>query len=74
VLAKNDVDLGDALCPEVEGFTLLFGHAKENFVQASIGLLLRQGCEFITQVFELLCIEPALLFHEPFLQAKIRRR
>ena len=44
VIAENNVNLGDTLCSEVEGFNLLCSHADENFHQASIGLLLRERC------------------------------
>jgi hypothetical protein len=44
MFAKKNVNAGDALCSEVEGFNLCFGHANENFEQAGIGLLLRERC------------------------------
>jgi hypothetical protein len=34
VLTENDVNLGDALSSEFEGFNLLLIHASENFEQA----------------------------------------
>jgi hypothetical protein len=72
VLAKNNVNPGDAFCPEVESFNLLFGHANENLHQASIGLLLHEGCKFITQFIEFLRIEPTLSYHEfPFAEKYI---
>jgi len=44
MFAKKNVNPGDALCSEVEGFNLCFAHANENFEQAGIGLLLRERC------------------------------
>lgn len=54
MLAENDVTPGNALGPEIGGFNLLWGHANEDFRQAGIVLLLNEGRQFITQVFELL--------------------
>jgi hypothetical protein len=54
VLAEIGVNLGNAFFSKVEGFNLLLVHANENFSQTGIGLLLRESCQFITQVFELL--------------------
>jgi hypothetical protein len=71
VLTENNVNLGNAFCSEVEVFNLLLGHANENFGQTGIGLLLREDCQFITQVFELLRVEPTLPFHESFSQGMI---
>jgi hypothetical protein len=58
VLTENDVNLGDALNSEFEGFNLSLIHANENFEQAGFGLLLLEDCQFIPQVSELLCIKP----------------
>jgi hypothetical protein len=58
VLTENDVNLGDALCSEVERFNLLRRHAKKNFSEPGIGLLLREDCQLITQVSEFLWIKP----------------
>jgi hypothetical protein len=54
VFAKNNVNLRDSWCSEVESFNLLFGHANENLHQSSIGLLFHEACKFITQFIELL--------------------
>jgi hypothetical protein len=43
VLAKNNVNLGDAFRSEIEGFNLLFGHANKNFGQTGVGLPLSRG-------------------------------
>jgi len=43
VLAENDVNPGDAVGPEIEGFHLMRGHANEDFGQTRIVLLLHEG-------------------------------
>jgi hypothetical protein len=44
VLAKKNVNPGDALCSEVEGCTLFCRHANENFSHTGIGLLFHEDC------------------------------
>jgi hypothetical protein len=53
VLAKENVNLGDALGSEIEGCDLFCGHAKENFILTGVRLLLQEGVQFLTQAFEL---------------------
>ena len=64
VVAENNVNLGDAFCSEIEGFNLRFVHADECFHPAGIGLLLRECCQFIPQVSDLLLREPTFSYHE----------
>jgi len=42
VLPKNDLNLGDAFCSEIEGCNLFLAHWNENFELTGVGLLLRQ--------------------------------
>lgn len=58
MLGKNSVNFRHALGSEVEGFDLLWRHANEDFEQTCIGLLFREGGQFITQVLKLLLIKP----------------
>ena len=64
VLAENDVNLRDSFRPEIESLNFLWGHANVNFGQTGIRLLFCEGGQFITQVLELLRIEPTLSWHD----------
>jgi hypothetical protein len=60
VIAKSDVNPGDAGSSGIEGFDFHLSHGNENFSLASIVLLLRQSVQLTVQLFEFLRIEPAL--------------
>ena len=61
---ENDVNLRDSFRPEIESLNFLWGHANVNFGQTGIRLLFCEGGQFITQVLELLRIEPTLSWHD----------
>jgi hypothetical protein len=43
VLTKKDVNVGDSLRSDIEGFNLMIAHANENFEHTGVGLPLYQG-------------------------------